>query len=122
MASANVPCGTSVASISPAFTAATASGFEVKYDEMPRLIRPWRSSFPSPRPGSPMLFETIVSSSASELSTSASMSVSGAPTSPNPPTITVSPERIADTASSGSMGPRAIAIPHIPFVAGSAGA
>ena len=112
MASANVPCGTSVASMSPALTAATASGFEVKYDAMPRLIRPWRSSFPSPRPGSPMLFETIVSSSASELSTSASMSVSGAPTSPNPPTITVSPDRIADTASSGATGPFAMDIPQ----------
>ena len=30
IASANVPCGSSVASISPAFTAATASGFDVK--------------------------------------------------------------------------------------------
>ena len=34
IASANVPCGTSVASISPALTAATASGFDVKYDEI----------------------------------------------------------------------------------------
>ena len=92
IASANVPCGTSVASISPAFTAATASGFDVKYDEIPRRIRPWRSSFPSPRPGSPMLFETIVRSVASECSTSASISVSGAPTRPKPPTMTVSPD------------------------------
>ena len=57
IASANVPCGSSVASISPALTAATASGFEVKYDEIPRRIRPCRSSMPSPFPGSPMLFE-----------------------------------------------------------------
>ena len=42
---------------------------------MPRRIRPCRSSFPSPRPGSPMLFDTIVRSVASECSTSASISV-----------------------------------------------
>ena len=75
----------------------------VKYDEMPRRIRPCRSSFPRPRPGSPMLFETIVRSVASECSTSASMSASGAPTSPNPPTMTVSPERTTRTASSGEI-------------------
>src|SRR5262245_30077826 len=62
-----------------------------------------------------MLFETIVSSSASELSTRASMSVSGAPTRPNPPTMTVSPERMADTASTGSIGPFAI-VTRRPFV------
>ena len=39
---------------------------------------------------------------------------------PEPPTITVSPERIADTASSGSTGPFAIDIPHVPFVADQA--
>src|SRR5688500_5633141 len=44
------------------------------------------------------------------------MSVSGAPTSPKPPTMTVSPDRIADTASFGSMGPPAIAITQVPFV------
>ena len=79
IASANVPWGTRVASISPVFTAATASGFEVKYDEIPRRIRPCRSSLPSPRPGSPMLFETIVRSVASEWSTSASISVERRP-------------------------------------------
>ena len=99
IASANVPCGTSVASISPALTAATASGFDVKYDEMPRRIRPWRRSLPRPRPGSPMLFETMVRSVASDSSTSASISVSGAPTSPKPPTMTVSPLLMAETAS-----------------------
>ena len=40
IASANVPCGSSVASISPALTASTASGLEVKYEEIPRRIRP----------------------------------------------------------------------------------
>jgi hypothetical protein len=34
----------------------------------------------------------------------------------------VSPERIADTASSGSPGPLAIAIPHVPFIAERKGA
>src|ERR687897_478189 len=67
-----------------------------------------------------MLFETIVSSSAAELSTSASMSVSGAPTSPKPPTITVSPDRIAATASLGSTGPLVLGISRVPFV-GSVG-
>ena len=108
IASANVPCGTSVASSRPSLTAATASGFEVKYDEMPRRIRPCRRSFPRPRPGSPMLFETIVRSVASECSTSASISVSGAPTRPNPPTITVSPERTWVTASSAEMTSRTV--------------
>ena len=103
IASANVPCGTRVASISPALTAATASGFDVKYEEIPRRIRPCRSSLPRPRPGSPMLFETMVRSVASDDSTSASMSASGAPTSPNPPTITVSPERTTLTASSAEI-------------------
>ena len=93
IASANVPCGSSVASISPAFTAATASGFEVKYEEIPRRMRPCRRSLPRPLPGSPMLFEMIVRSVASDCSTSASSSVSGAPTRPKPPTITVSPVR-----------------------------
>ena len=114
IASANVPCGTSVASISPALTAATASGFDVKYDEIPRRIRPWRRSFPRPRPGSPMLFETIVRSVASECSTSASISVSGAPTSPKPPTITVSPERTTLTASSAETVAVAVIRPRPP--------
>ncbi len=110
IASANVPCGTSVASISPAFTAATASGFDVKYEEIPRLIRPWRRSFPSPRPGSPMLFETIVSSSASELLDESVDEGERRADEPEPPTMTVSPELIADTASAGSIGPLAMAI------------
>ena len=91
----------------PSVTAATASGLEVKYDEIPRRILPCRNSFPSPRPGSPMLLETIVRSVASDDSTSASIRVSGAPTRPNPPTITVSPLRIDETASSGSLSRRA---------------
>jgi hypothetical protein len=60
IASANVPWGRSVASISPALTAATASGFEVKYDEIPRRIRPWRRSLPRPPTGSPMWFALTV--------------------------------------------------------------
>ena len=61
-----------------------------------------------PLPGSPMLFETTVRSVASDCSASASMSVSGAPTSPNPPTMIVSPERMWETASSALIVPRTV--------------
>ncbi len=55
-----------------------------------------------------MLFETTVRSVASEWSTSASMSVSGAPTSPKPPTMTVSPVLTWLTASSAVIRPVAV--------------
>src|SRR5262245_50611254 len=70
---------------------------------MPRRILPCRSSLPRPLPGSPMLFETTVRSVASESSASASIRVSGAPTRPKPPTMTVSPVLTWLTASSAEM-------------------
>ena len=89
-----------------ALAAATASGFEVKNEAMALRMRPWRSSLPRPRPASPMLFETIVRSRAVECSTSASISVSGAPTRPKPPTMTVSPARMRDDGLLGRHGRR----------------
>ena len=70
---------------------------------MPRLIRPWRSS-PEPATRLADVVRDDRQLVGVELSTRASMRVSGAPTSPKPPTMTVSPERIADTASSGLDG------------------
>ena len=115
MASANVPCGTSVASISPPFTAATASGFDVKYDEMPRLIRPWRSS-PEPATRLADVVRDDRQLVGVELSTRASMSVSGAPTAE-----AADHDRVAGADRGhrllGLDGAAAIAIRHVPFVA-----
>src|SRR6185503_4144248 len=68
-----------------------------------------------------MLFETIVRSVASECSTSASISASGAPTRPKPPTITVSPDVTWATASSAVVSASAVIVSWVPVSSRSEG-
>jgi len=71
-------------------TAAPTSGLVVKYEPIARRTLPSRSVSPRPFPGSPRLLLMTVRS-LNGLALSARTSVSGFPTRPNPPTISVAP-------------------------------
>ena len=77
---------------------------------MPRRIRPWRSNCRAPARLADVVGDDRQVSRL-RCSASASMSVSGAPTGPNPPTMIVSPERMrtrllgADRAHVGGVSP-----------------
>src|SRR5215212_2909221 len=79
------------------------SGFLAPYDPIARRILPSSRSRPSPLPGSPTLLLIVVRPVAFSDESSASMRVSGDPTSPNPPTITVLPGPTSAAASSTEM-------------------
>ena len=84
----------------PSLTAATASGFDVKYDEIPRGSVPGAAA-PRDRARARRCCSTRSSGRSRPSARRAHRStVSGAPTRPKPPTITVSPSRICATASS----------------------
>src|SRR5690606_21171171 len=78
---------------------ATTSGLLVKNDPIALRTLPSSSSLPRPRPGSPRLLLMTVRLPAVEWVSRPSIRVRGAPTRPNPPTITVAPSGIRATAS-----------------------